>query len=90
MAVVSMPIIIGVLVVFFGTLAGSVVTAIISMIVFVVLNKNGMLKKYCNSSVDWQRVIASIAKALLILIMIGSYILSVLCTILLVNALNSD
>ena len=73
-AIIFIPILIAIIAIFLGAIGGSILTAIISTILFVVLRKNGIFMKYKNSPKDWQRVLAAISKALLILTMVISYI----------------
>lgn len=73
-AIIFIPILIAIIAIFLGAIGGSILTAIISTILFVVLRKNGIFEKYRNSPKDWQRVLATITKALLILTMVISYI----------------
>ena len=81
-AIILIPILIAIIAIFLGAIGGSILTAIISTIIFVVLTNNGIFMKYKNSTKEWQRVLATISKALLILIMVISYITTlVLATI---------
>ena len=73
-AIIFLPIIVAIIAIFLGTIAVSILIALISTILFVVLSKNGIFTKYKNSPKEWQRILAAIAKALLIIIiMIFSY-----------------
>lgn len=73
-ALIFIPILIAIIAIFLGAIGGSILTALISTILFVVLSKNGIFMKYKTSPKDWQRVLAAITKALLILTMVISYI----------------
>ena len=90
MALILIPFVIGIIAVFFGVLGASVLTAIISTIVFVILSKNGIFAKNCNSETDWKRVVAKISKALLIVVMVCSYIATIACAVILIWFVNGD
>lgn len=75
LVLIAVPIFFGFLIVVLGAL-GSLFAAIISTVLFVLLRKNGIFDKYCNSTIAWQRIVASMAEVIIILIMIGSYLMS--------------
>ena len=75
-AIILIPILIAIIAIFLGAIGGSILTAIISTIIFVVLTNNGIFVKYKNSTKEWQRVLVTITKALLILTMVISYIVT--------------
>ena len=75
LALIAVPIFLGFLIVVLGAL-GSLFAAIISTVLFVLLRKNGIFDKYCNSTIAWQRIVASMAEVIIILIMIGSYLMA--------------
>lgn len=75
LVLIAVPIFLGFLIVVLGAL-GSLFAAIISTVLFVLLRKNGIFDKYCNSTIAWQRIVASMAEVIIILIMIGSYLMS--------------
>lgn len=85
---IAVPIFLGFLIVVLGAL-GSLFAAIISTVLFVLLRKNGIFDKYCNSTIAWQRIVASMAEVIIILIMIGSYLMSAVSGAFLIMVLLS-
>ncbi|MDD6400531.1 MAG: hypothetical protein PUG10_02835 [Lachnospiraceae bacterium] len=88
LALIAVPIFLGFLIVVLGAL-GSLFAAIISTVLFVLLRKNGIFDKYCNSTIAWQRIVASMAEVIIILIMIGSYLMSAVSGAFLIMVLLS-
>lgn len=75
LALIGIPLLLIALVIFLGLLGGSIVGLLTSVISLVVLTKTGVFKKYCNSDVFWQKILAYIGMVLLIILLIGSIIL---------------
>lgn len=88
LALIAVPIFLGFLIVVLGAL-GSLFAAIISTVLFVLLRKNGIFDKYCNSTIAWQRIVASMAEVIIILIMIGSYLMAAVSGAFLIMVLLS-
>ena len=88
LALIAVPIFFGFLIVVLGALGG-LFAAIISTVLFVLLRKNGIFDKYCNSTIAWQRIVASMAEVIIILIMIGSYLMSAVSGAFLIMVLLS-
>lgn len=88
LVLIAVPIFLGFLIVVLGAL-GSLFAAIISTVLFVLLRKNGIFDKYCNSTIAWQRIVASMAEVIIILIMIGSYLMSAVSGAFLIMVLLS-
>ena len=88
LALIAVPIFLGFLIVVLGALGG-LFAAIISTVLFVLLRKNGIFDKYCNSTIAWQRIVASMAEVIIILIMIGSYLMSAVSGAFLIMVLLS-
>ena len=88
LALIAVPIFLGFLIVVLGAL-GNLFAAIISTVLFVLLRKNGIFDKYCNSTIAWQRIVASMAEVIIILIMIGSYLMAAVSGAFLIMVLLS-
>ena len=88
LALIAVPIFFGFLIVVLGAL-GNLFAAIISTVLFVLLRKNGIFDKYRNSTIAWQRIVASMAEVIIILIMIGSYLMSAVSGAFLIMVLLS-
>ena len=88
LALIAVPIFLGFLIVVLGAL-GSLFAAIISTVLFVLLRKNGIFDKYRNSTIAWQRIVASMAEVIIILIMIGSYLMAAVSGAFLIMVLLS-
>ena len=88
LALIAVPIFLGFLIVVLGALGG-LFAAIISTVLFVLLRKNGIFDKYCNSTIAWQRIVASMAEVIIILIMIGSYLMAAVSGAFLIMVLLS-
>lgn len=85
LAFIVIPFICIALLAFLGFVVASIIAAIVSTVALVLLTKYGIFKKYEASVIDWQRIVALIVHSLLIVIMIGSYISSIVTIFLLLN-----
>lgn len=55
-----------------GTVIASIAGILFSAILLIIGNASGLFKKFCNSPVKWQRIVAKIIKIILILVLIFS------------------
>lgn len=68
------PALIVILLLLAGTIIASVAGLLISTVLLIIGGATGLFKKYCNSEVKWQRIVAKLIKVILIIGLILSII----------------